>query len=350
MNNNPSIKYLIFVYTSLPGYMFNCIENLAAAIEHKIILVETSSSENYPVSFESKHFEIVSYTELKNRLLNINAEDISKVFIAGWVNNKIKQLANYFYKNNVRLVLLSDQPFKNNLRQKIGKIFIRQYLGRFENVIVPGKSGYDLMRYYGVQKTKIKTGLYTAVNKIFNEAKLLRDSQANYPKVFLFDGQFIKRKGVEFLIHEYLNYLKLTIDPWKLVMVGKGDLENIIPPLIKNLGFIHQDRLGEVYANAGCFILPSYEDHWGVVVHQAACAGLPLLISPYCGSHFELFKENINGYFINPFEKGSLSQAMLKIENSNSLKLKEMGNSSFELSEVFSAETWTKNFIEIINN
>lgn len=133
-------------------------------------------------------------------------------------------------------------------------------------------------------------------------------------------------------------------------MVGKGELENIIPPLIKNLDFIHQDSLGEVYATAGCFILPSYEDHWGVVVHQAACAGLPLLISPYCGSHFELFKENINGYFINPFEKGSLSQAMLNIENSNSLKLKEMGNSSYELSEVFSAETWTKNFIEIINN
>ena len=350
MNIKPSNKYLIFVYTSLPGYMFNCIENLAVAIEHKIILVETTYNENYPVKFASSHFEILNMTDFNKFIQNVDVKDIQKVFITGWANSKIKQFTNYFYKSKVKLILLSDQPFKNSLRQEIGKNFIRKYLSRFENVIVPGNAGYHLMRYYGVQKEKIRTGLYTASNKIFNEAKALRDSRVNYPKAFLFDGQFIKRKGVEFLIKEYLDYLKMSKDPWELLMVGKGELENIIPPFVKNIGFIHQERLGQVYSDAGCFILPSYEDHWGVVVHQAACAGLPLLISPYCGSHFELFKENINGYFINPFEKESLTQAMLKIESLDAVKLKEMGNSSFELSEMFSVETWTKDFIEIINN
>lgn len=350
MNSPAQHKYLIFIYTSLPGYMFSCIEKLATESDYKIILVETTQNKNYPVNFSSHHFEILNVTDFNKLIKSINNEDIQRVFITGWANSIIKQLANYFYKIKVKLVLLSDQPLKKNLRQRIGKNFIQLYLNKFKNVIVPGKAGYDLMLYYGVHKEKIRTGLYTATTKIFNEAKVKRDSFKNYPKIFLFDGQFIKRKGVEYLIKEYLDYLKLSKDPWELVMVGKGELENIIPPSIKNLGFIHQDKLGEVYANAGCFILPSYEDHWGVVVHQAACAGLPLLISPFCGSHYELFKENRNGYFVDPGSKGSLTQSLIKIEKLKHYELKQMSNVSYQLSKQFSEVIWVKNIKYLLSN
>ncbi|MBI5540804.1 MAG: glycosyltransferase, partial [Bacteroidia bacterium] len=242
---------------------------------------------------------------------NIVSRDIQTVFITGWGNSEIRHFTKYFYKNNVNLILLSDQPFKNNFRQKIGKKLLQRYLRKFKYVIVPGKAGYDLMRYYGVKDENIRIGLYTATNKIFNNAKALRDNFKNYPQVFLFDGQFIKRKGVVFLIKEYSQYRKLSKEPWELVMVGKGELEHIIPPFVKNLGFVHQDNLGDVYANAGCFVLPSLEDHWPLVIHQAACAGLPLLLSPFCFNHFEFFGENENGFFINPHIEGSLTQAML---------------------------------------
>ena len=343
-------KYIIFIYTSLPGYMFNCIEELACSIQYKVILVETTENKNYPVRFSSKNFEILNYTEFKEILHHINSKSIKKVFITGWANNKIKQITSYFYKNKVRLVLLSDQPKKNNIKQRIGKLFIKFYLNRFENIVVPGKAGLDLMLYYGVKKEKVITGLYTATEKIFNSAKLSRDSKIDYPKTYLFDGQFIKRKGVKFLINEYLNYLNISKDPWKLIMVGKGELESIIPSQIQNFGFIHQNKLGDIYSNAGCFILPSYEDHWGLVVHQATSAGLPLLISPYCYSHYELFRQNENGYFIDPYIKGSLKNAMLKIEQISSQKLKEMGDYSFELSKAFSVDKWVKLFKDLIDN
>ena len=43
------------------------------------------------------------------------------------------------------------------------------------------------------------------------------------------------------------------------------------------------------------FVCPANE-HWGVVVHEAAAAGLPLLLSntTYAGTHFLV--EGINGY------------------------------------------------------
>lgn len=344
MNPGVSNKIVIFIYTSLPGYMFRCIELLAKVSNYRIILVETDINKNYPVKFSSEYFDILDFAAFKEFIANISSRDIKKVFITGWANNKIKEMANYFYKEKVRSILLSDQPRKYNIKQRIGKIFLQSYLNKFEYIVVPGKAGYALMLYYGVKQEKIKTGLYTATNEIFNKAKILRESFDNYPKVFLFDGQFIKRKGVNFLIKEYLNYLNLSESPWEMVMIGKGELESKIPIQIRKLGFIHPDNLTEIYANAGCFVLPSYEDHWGVVVHQAACAGLPLLISPYCQSHYEFLNEGLNGYFIDPNKAGSLTEAMLKIEKIELNTLRNFGNKSYELSKAFSVEKWVETF------
>lgn len=59
-------------------------------------------------------------------------------------------------------------------------------------------------------------------------------------------------------------------------MVGKDNLEKIIPARVENLGFFNQYELKEIYSNSGFFILPSLEDHWPLVIHQATSAGLPL--------------------------------------------------------------------------
>ena len=308
-NHTVKDKTVLFIYTSLPGYMFSCIDRLAMEIPYKIIVIETDSNINYPIKYSSRNFDIINYSDFNKVIGSTNNEDIKKVIITGWANQIIRSVANYFFKRNVRMLLLSDQARKNNIKQRFGKLILKTYLDKFEKIIVPGKSGLDLMLYYGVSKEHIITGLYSADQKIFNEAKNLRDIKPEYPKSFLFDGQFIDRKGIRFLINDYLNYRKLSKNPWDLIMVGKGNLENIIPEEIRNLGFVEQSKLKEVYENAGCFVLPSFEDHWGVVIHQAAAAGLPLIISPYCYSHLEFFEDKRNGYFIDPHIHGSLKKS-----------------------------------------
>ena len=47
--------------------------------------------------------------------------------------------------------------------------------------------------------------------------------------------------------------------------------------------FIQPENLEKV-KNAGCFVLPSLKDNWGVVVHEFAAAGLPLIISDGVGA------------------------------------------------------------------
>lgn len=343
-------KFIIFIYTSLPGYMYNCIEKLAAEIEYKIILVETDINLNYPVKFSSKNFDILNFTDFEALRSRLDNTDIVKIFVTGWANKTILKYANNFYKQKISMVLLSDQAKKNNLRQLFGKVLLKNYLNKFDKIIVPGKAGYDLMTYYGIHQNKIMPGLYTGNDRIFIESKNKRDTNTEYPRNFLFDGQFIERKAFPFLINEYLEYLNISKNPWKLTVVGKGHLESLIPKEIINLGFVKQFELKEVYANAGCFILPSLEDHWPLVIHQATMAGLPLLISQNCHNHYEFFRENENGYFINPNEKGSLTAAMFKIESLELEQIKVMGTLSFELSKMYSIDKWVQKFKNLINN
>lgn len=350
MIKSRSDKFVVIIYTSLPGYMFNCIEKLAVKSTFRIILVETDTNVNYPVKYKSMHFDILKEFEFENFLSNIRIENILKVFITGWGTKRVMRYFKYFAKNKVRMILLSDQARKYNIKQTIGRFLLRDFLKKFELVVVPGKSGYDLMHYYGVPRGKIQTGLYSSADEIFRQAKILRNSKKEWPRCFLYDGQYIKRKGVPFLISEYLKYREKSKNPWDLIMVGKGNLEDTIPPQIKNLGFIKQESLKDLYENAGCFILPSYEDHWPLVIHQATCAGLPLLISPYCGSHLEFFVNEKNGYFIDPNISGSLANKLFEIEGMEENKLREMGEFSYELSTKYSVDKWVDLFRTIINN
>lgn len=343
-------KFIIFIYTSLPGYMFRCIEKLANETNFKIILVETDTNENYPVKYHSDYFDIIRHSEFEKYFSTIKIENISRVFITGWGTKVMMRYHNYFLRNKVRMVLLSDQSRNYNIKQIFGRFILKKYLNRFEFVVVPGKSGYELMLYYGVPSEKILTGLYSSSDDIFKQSIISRNEKKEWPRSFLFDGQFIKRKGVPFLINEYLKYREISNNPWELIMVGKGNLEKTIPPQIKNLGFVKQELLNDIYANAGCFILPSYEDHWPLVVHQAACAGLPFLISPYCASHLEFFINNKNGYFIDPKIPGSLTKRLFEIENLEEGKLRGMGILSYELSQKASVNKWVDLFKTIINN
>src|ERR1035437_6919721 len=97
-------KTIIFLYTSLPGYMYTCIDNLAQNINKNIILVETSANKNYPIKFKSQNFRIIKYDEFKTILNNNLLLNIKMVFVSGWENTRIRSMVNILYKKGVELV------------------------------------------------------------------------------------------------------------------------------------------------------------------------------------------------------------------------------------------------------
>ena len=149
--------------------------------------------------------------------------------------------------------------------------------------------------------------------------------------VFLYIGQLIPRKGIMELLKAWL-YADLK--DATLLLVGDGKQKDEILDFI-NLhhltnvvvaGAVNYDELGPYYKVADCFIIPTLEDNWSLVVPEAMAAGLPIACSIYNGCHPELVQQN-NGWTFDPLDTQSIIQT-LKAILSKKESLSQMGNAS----------------------
>ncbi len=81
---------------------------------------------------------------------------------------------------------------------------------------------------------------------------------------------------------------------------------------------------------AGALVLPSRIDHWGVVIHEATCAGLPVIASRNCFATVDLVQDGINGFI---FPSGRVPRlAHLLAECASHGRARAMGRESLRLS------------------
>lgn len=86
-----------------------------------------------------------------------------------------------------------------------------------------------------------------------------------------------------------------------VAIAGSGMLEGDLRRLARELevpvdfrGFVSGQPLGELYAGADLFVLPSSSEPWGLVVNEAMHAGLPVFVSDHVGSR-PLIEPGLNG-------------------------------------------------------
>ena len=59
-------------------------------------------------------------------------------------------------------------------------------------------------------------------------------------------------------------------------------------PDVYFLGFWNQSELPRIYGACDVFVLPSENESWGLVVNEAMCAGLPVVVSEEVGAAADL--------------------------------------------------------------
>lgn len=169
---------------------------------------------------------------------------------------------------------------------------------------------------YLVDKLNIRNELVFARPYIVPDVGVLRSKKANVDRlvrdsnrpIFLYVGLLIHRKGIKFLLNA-LSVLKgRGYENYTVIIAGDGqdreELQDLAEDLdLENnvvwLGWFDYKSLGYLYEAADVFILPTYEDTWGMVVIEAMVFATPVLCSRLAGT-YELIQENDNGYTFDP--------------------------------------------------
>lgn len=116
-------------------------------------------------------------------------------------------------------------------------------------------------------------------------------------KVILYVGRLSREKNLDLLLESFALMAKRRTDT-KLMLVGDFDYRDTLEARAQELGVadlvvfpgrIKRENLGLAYGSAYAFAFPSTTDTQGLVVHEAAGAGLPLI----------LCDEDVSEVFIN---------------------------------------------------
>lgn len=248
--------------------------------------------------------------------------------VSGWAIPLYNRFRDEVRAEGGKVIAGCDNDFVLSFKGILNAIRFRLVLrNKYDGFWVPGKAGHRLMRFYGAPMERVYSASYSADGTIFRDGGPLE----NREKRILFVGQFVDRKNVLMLCEAFL---KANVgNDWALELCGCGVLRDRLPnhPNIVIHDFVQPEALAAIYRKARIFCLPSKEEHWGLVVHEAALSGCVLLLSNRIGAAADFLEEGVNGFSFTPFSIGQMTAAMKKAMSLSDCELKAARTKSLEL-------------------
>jgi glycosyltransferase involved in cell wall biosynthesis len=147
-------------------------------------------------------------------------------------------------------------------------------------------------------------------------------------------GRFIARKGFDRLIRAYA-VARRQRPGISLTLVGSGPEDERLRSLAAELetdvafpGFADQRELPRYYAEADAYAFPTLDDPFGIVVLEAAAAGLPILGSPHGGATGDLVVDRVTGLVRDPDDLEGMAGALVALADDPELR-RELGQAAY---------------------
>jgi glycosyltransferase involved in cell wall biosynthesis len=212
-------------------------------------------------------------------------------------------------------------------------------------MIVPGRQGKRLMRWFGMPTDRVRGGMCGADPALFGAG----DSLPLRPRTFLFVGQFIARKNVVGLANAFMRFSRSRPE-WTLRLCGSGEQRDLIPRdgriIVED--FVQPAQLAERYRQARFFVLPSLFEAWGLVVHEASLSGCALVLSDCIGSADDLATPR-NGVRFRAGSDDDLVRALHEAADFDDARLLEAGMESRRLAREFGPERFGREVADLID-
>jgi glycosyltransferase involved in cell wall biosynthesis len=175
-------------------------------------------------------------------------------------------------------------------------------------------------------------------------------------RYFLYVGRLVEEKGVFDLLAAYARLDENTRSKVGLVFVGEGAARpelarrtsQVRTGVVKFCGWVHRERISELYALAEALIFPTHSDPWGLVVNEAMACGLTIIASDVAGCVPDLVQGSENGFIFRRSDLDGLADAMATIAGQPDLA-KCMGARSLEIIQAYTPEACAAGLAAAIN-
>jgi glycosyltransferase involved in cell wall biosynthesis len=289
------------------------------------------------------------YNSLSSHLIRARTPELldrlqpSAMCINGWSATEATAALRWCLVNHRRAILMSGtfESSWNPLKQLIKRVLVR----KFDAAVVSGRKHAEYLYELGYPPEKIHLGYDVVDNQHFmndidGDDIRLPVARGRY---FFANTRFLPRKGVDALLRAYARYLSLhagtpaSEPPWQLVISGSGEMEGLLKQLCRALqiaervhwpGFLQYRHLPTVYRSAGAFVHLARTEAWGLVINEAAAAGLPLLVGRRVGAACELVREGKNGFLVDPDDTVTVAEALWRLARMTDSQRAAMGAES----------------------
>lgn len=338
---------ILILYCEVMPYNVAAFQSLISLNKNLIIDVISWGQPKKLTPYLPKKIERVNYyDEIDfdfNKLIVLYKKyNYSLIYICNRREKKYLKFAQFAKRNGTLIIGQSDEQYYSTFRQTIKKIF-SYYLYRryFDYMFVPGYFQYEFMRYLGFKKQQILIGAYTADITLFtkNYEENTYNESSNCKNI-LFIGRLEEEKGILLALNA-MQKIKEEYN-FKFIVVGNGKLKSKILEysFVEYHPFLDQENLNKLLKNIHFFILPSKYEPWGVVIHEMASAGIPIICSDSCGARAAFVYNNYNGFVFDNNSENSLISALKKSFLLSNDKLQEFRRRSNELSKSVAPEMW----------
>jgi glycosyltransferase involved in cell wall biosynthesis len=231
-------------------------------------------------------------------------------------------------------------------RLELGK---RLFLRACSAVLVPGRASRAYLRELDVPDARIVDApnavdadiFATGIAELRQDRATLRRELGLDSCTFLYVGRFDPEKGLDTLLD--------AIDgvPGELVLVGSGSLQAELERRVASsdqtriVGWLPAAGLARWYAAADVFVLPSRSEQWGMVLSEAANAGLPLVATEATGAAHDLIEHGANGFRVPIDDVAALRRALTRLAEDPEFRLRA-GLRSRELAAPFTSDAWAE--------
>ena len=266
------------------------------------------------------------------RAINHDRPDI--VILMSWMNPTwwIAILACVWFR--IPILYLTDQNVQRDMLAPKWKISIKKLVlgkGLFRlttGFLCAGTANRLLYEFYGVPEEKLIPFAFSwGYDKLLDASdeigprKSMLKRELGLPDdsyVVLYCGRLSPEKGPMNLLQAFE---KIDRTQKALLFVGDGqlrqDLENYVAEnnieSVHFRGFQTRKEIPAFYAISDVLVLPSRQETWGIVVNEAMCFGLPVIVSDQVGAVWDLVRPGYNGFSFPVGDVGALASSILRL-------------------------------------